>query len=138
MSLKACIRVYLEAGGGRVSDKELNDAYGQIDADIKEAQTSGNIQKIKILWTTLFQSFLEEGLPLSALDPFLNHLSGLFSEIRAEFELGVQIADHLIDELPIGGKYEIPWDGSGRTPLQLEGGGYPASLAKALGNAVLH
>ncbi len=138
MYLKPCIRAYLEAGESKVSDKELNDAHKRICADIKEAQTSGNIRKIKILWTTLFQSFLEEGLPIARLEPLLDYLSDLFPEIRAEFELGQQIADQLIDKLPIGGRYEIPTNGGGHTALQLQNGGYPSTLAKALGNAVLH
>ena len=136
MELKQAVRLFMKAEDCKVKAADVNKITRMIARKIKEAQRTGNTHKIKICWTTLFQSFLEENLPLEHLDPFLEYLSDHFEDIRREFELGKRIADHLIDNLQIGGQFNLVQNDLHSTSLQLEHGVCPHTLARALGNTL--
>ena len=101
MTLKQCILSYIKAQHCEVKRKDLNAMVKEIEAEIDEAKRTGDISRVELRWTKLYETFFVGHHPLEALDPFLDHLSGLFPEIKAKFELVDKIAAMFL-QLPFG------------------------------------
>ncbi len=100
MELKDCVRRFMEDERISFEDEELDALTLLVETEIVEAQATGDLSKVNLRWTNLFQTFLIGHLPLEALDPYLDHLSALFPSIRECFALGDKYAKSFL-ALPV-------------------------------------
>ncbi len=90
----------MRAEPGAFSEASLNVIVAAIEADIREAQETGDLAWMESGFVELSKSFIARKLPLTSLQPLRDYLANIFPEFRAKIEKAAELEQWIYDNVP--------------------------------------